>query len=448
MKKALLSTSAIALVAVAAPATAAEWEVRIGGYAEMELAYGTTDIEVDSDFASIVNGDIDFEGLDSDDLADLTSLLGFDPTAEGVTFGGLDLDLTDPDVDGVGLHRDMEATLTASITLDNGLQFGAQAELELETTTTNNTDENEVFIEGAFGEIVLGNEDAAGERMAFVAPDVGIIAANSGTMSEFIRYDLTPGYTGGSFLLTSLNETFQSDATGITYFTPRLAGVQLGVSYFRTPDGGQDESLLNDLNDDDIAHSVSFGANFVQNFGGFDVAVSGFYSFAQAQQAGDEDPEIYGFGVNVGFAGFTVGGSWGEGNDLDVIGDVDGRGWDVGVSYETGPFAVSAAFFRGETSVPEGFVSLGILGSETVLSPVVDGEGTPIADTFVESEEDIGGSVDLPGYDEEINLINISGTYTLAQGVVLVVEGGYADYENDVAEADGFFIGTGVDLSF
>ena len=46
MKKVLLASSALALVgAIASPAAAAEWDVRVGGYMEQFVAYASSDFD-------------------------------------------------------------------------------------------------------------------------------------------------------------------------------------------------------------------------------------------------------------------------------------------------------------------------------------------------------------------------------------------------------------------
>ena len=88
------------------------------------------------------------------------------------------------------------------------------------------------------------------------------------------------------------------------------------------------------------------GANFVESFGEVDVAVAGGYRRAEAADAGgQDDPEQYSAGLNIGFAGFTVGGSFAY-EDSDRV--TDGWGADVGVSYSTGPWSVGVTGFHSE----------------------------------------------------------------------------------------------------
>ena len=102
MKKVLLGTSAIALAgAMAMPANAAEWDVRVGGYYNAMVAYGSTDL----------------------------------PTGNTADF------------DGVDVSTNTEIFFLPSITLDNGIKIGANVQLEGETSG-DTIDESYVYIKG------------------------------------------------------------------------------------------------------------------------------------------------------------------------------------------------------------------------------------------------------------------------------------------------------------
>ncbi|MGF1447620.1 MAG: porin [Pikeienuella sp.] len=393
MKKVLLGTSALALVgAYAAPANAAEWNMRIGGYFEAYAAYADSDVD----------------------------------------------NLVGEEVSGIDQKQDAEIRFRPSITLDNGIKIGADVQLEA-NTSGDTIDESFISIDGSFGRVLLGNENSAGYLMSYAAPDVTFVNANSGSLTAFIPFSDTvgggngtnfPGGTGGGATLNvgddvfrrTLGSTFievngNNDANRFTYFTPRFAGVQFGVSYAR--DGSDDSNAQQDLSDTVTKNIVDFGLNYVQSFGGFDVALAGRYGIAFGD--GDSNPQAYAFGVNLGFAGVTVGGSFAEQNNsrgnfgggTDIE---DGIAYDVGVSYETGPWGVSFTYFHGEN---------------------------------VDDERVVAGA------DEELDQYLLGVNYALAKGVDLLAFGAYVDFQEDVGDAggqgddvDGFVIGTGIKISF
>ncbi len=107
MKKVLLGTTAIAMAgAMALPASAAEWNMRVGGYMEQYVGYADIDIDGVSGGAGSLNG------IDS--------------------------------------KQDAEIWFIPSITLDNGIKFGANIQLE-GNTGGDQIDESFLFIKGSFG---------------------------------------------------------------------------------------------------------------------------------------------------------------------------------------------------------------------------------------------------------------------------------------------------------
>ena len=305
-------------------------------------------------------------------------------------------------------HRsDGEIQFRGSTTLDNGIQVGVRVELEA-FTTGDQIDENYVFLEGGFGRLTLGSDDPAPYIQAVVAPNVGA-PINSGWLSDFIPEPT--GFTTGAF---STTPEISIDDNMLTYFSPRFAGFQLGVSYIPDLQGSDDneaafgngEGNNATAEDDDRAHGFATGLNFTRSFNGIDVsAAGGFQVVGPSDENNDADQTVYAynFGANVGFGGFTFGGSWG-GFDIDDEGANDGYHWDVGLSYETGPWGVSGTFIMGERegdiAIDDEDESLGVAAAVSyVLGPGVKTAFTGYyADYDAEDDNDgdgIGGVLSL-----------------------------------------------------
>ncbi len=257
---------------------------------------------------------------------------------------------------------DGEIQFRGSTTLDNGIQVGVRVELEA-FTNGDQVDENYVFIEGGFGRLTLGSDDPAPYIQAVVAPNVGI-PINSGWLSNFIP--APSGFATGSF---STTPEISVDDNMITYFSPRFAGFQLGLSYI--PEVGGDDAFgdngvpfnagegSNTTNRDNKRdHGFATGLNYTNSFNGIDISVAGGWQYVDSPDDSRTAPNgvnvsdiqevhAYNGGVNVGFGGFTFGGSWG-GFQADSEAANHGYHWDVGVSYETGPWGISGTFIAGE----------------------------------------------------------------------------------------------------
>jgi len=284
-------------------------------------------------------------------------------------FGEVDNDDDNVDRNPTNLFSDGEVWFVGEYTADNGITFGANIQLESFGTTPDHVDENFAFIEGSFGRINVGSENTAAYLMQYSAPEAGA-PINSGWLTSFIppSDDQTAAFRHPS-ISTFLD--YGNDENGISYFTPRFAGFQLGLTYTPTIDGSGDGSnepadtdCSGEGNTCDGSNGFSVGLNFVESFNGFDVAVAGGFRTATeavseanpaaattanpspTSQSATDQLYQYSAGLNLGFGGFTVGGSFAL-EDSDQA--TEGHSWDAGVSYSTGPITVAATYFQSES---------------------------------------------------------------------------------------------------
>lgn len=295
------------------------------------------------------------------------------------------------DYDGFNSASDTEVHFIGSTTLDNGLKFGVNIQLE-GNTSGDQIDESYLFVDGSFGRVEMGSENSAQYKMQYAAPDVGI-GLNSGDQTNWVSYSGVGG-TNGSFR-TGFGSTFvevagANDARGLTYYTPRFAGFQVGATY--RPNTNEDANGPVDRDATNVTDIGSFGINYVQSFGGFDVAVAGGYGFGSGN-GNNDDPSAWSAGLNVGFAGFTLGGSYAQTKDNPGLGDT--TGWDAGVSYGTGPWAVSLAWFHGERSDAGATFNEAKTNTYHLSSSYALGPGIKVAGTLGYMKiDDEGGPID------------------------------------------------------
>ena len=155
MKKQLLTTTA-ALAMVGSAASAQDANLDWGAYFNMDVLYG------------------DVSG----------SLIG-----------------ADEDYDGIQTNLNAEVHFKPSITLDNGMTFGAHIELE-GNTSGDQIDETYMYVESdTLGRIEIGSENSAGYKLMTGAPGVGGLPINSGSQSAFLPVEL------GASTVTSTNAT-------------------------------------------------------------------------------------------------------------------------------------------------------------------------------------------------------------------------------------------------
>lgn len=263
------------------------------------------------------------------------------------TFIFVDYD-EDDDQHDTRIQEEGEVIFSGSTTLDNGITFGVNIQLEARQSG-DQVDETFVYASGAFGRVNFGAEDSAAYLMHHTSP----------TPVPHWAADSANGDVIGHGHSTRPNEI--GDADKITYFTPRFSGFQLGASYVPDADCetgsktgcGPYNALLTDT-DEGTAWSV--GANYVNSFDDVGVNVSLTYQTIQWDEssATDYDTEELAVGGNVSFAGFTVGAGWKNSeNDGGVEGN-DRDHWSLGVKYGQGPWSVGIQYANAEWDIDGG----------------------------------------------------------------------------------------------
>ena len=247
---------------------------------------------------------------------------------------------------GHHINREGEIIFTGKTTLDNGIQFGVQVQLEAEQCG-DQIDESFMWMSGSFGKINLGSENAASYLMGY-----GSVAAShwsAGVNSPGSRFHTTGGNAAG---FNTTNAQLTSDAEKITYFTPRMSGFQLGVSY--TPERAQDIASYagpaGNADAGDQSEVVEIGANWTGKMGGTSVGVSGSWGEASEEVSsvtGDDRQEIT-LGVKVSMNNITVGARFNNDNQGTAGSSTDREAWQVGVRYKSGPWGMGVQIANNE----------------------------------------------------------------------------------------------------
>ena len=218
--RALVSASALALVAASPDAFAAEWETGVSGFYHLGLA--------------VTDGDSQ---------------------------------------DGVGVLRDGEFHITGELTTDNGLTFEAVIEVEAHTSD-DQIDKNYGAVSGAFGSLKFGGDDAAiatyangvigapGSHIGYVdhngltaaADDVAAIAGGENAVG--VHYD-TPNFMGfqaGFSYIPDLGADGAGDVNNPSFsnddywsvagaYEGEFSGVAIGVSAGYADENGPDNDV-------------------------------------------------------------------------------------------------------------------------------------------------------------------------------------------------------------
>lgn len=329
----------------------------LAGSAAIALALGAGAANAQAKFDVKVGGDAYFEG------------------------GYVDQDL-DSGLRSTEFRNRMRINIIPTAKADNGLEYGARMRIRANNNQgspsataangrTTDADRAYIFAQGSFGQVRLGTQNTFNDETYVTAPQDYLPLAIYDGVTAFLgpNTDISGGFSslnGGSMLVQSLVP--DGNASKIVYFSPRFAGLQVGASY--TP--------RNDSSNTDVSRSkpvgtvagqfattftdmVEVGANYSNTFGGVALKASAGYFWGQAVDdvtvggvaSNYKDLNAWQVGAQVGYAGFSIGGSYvdyGKSGQNERIGyfTEDSRNWVVGVQYTTGPIVVGANYKNGK----------------------------------------------------------------------------------------------------
>jgi predicted porin len=253
-----------------------------------------------------------------------------------------------------------EICFTGETKLDNGITVGVNVQLEGQLAA-DYLDEQYMYVTSEqYGQLLLGSENNAGYLLHVSAPDGGISVDSGDVINNtfYINTAITDLFdTPAGTTNLRLND---NDSQKVTYISPRVFGFQAGVSYIPKfqPGGGDGNSpdYNNGGGSNGQHNGWAGGLNYKQSFGDFNVQASGGLLWADQTSALDTDGnlnDLFGWnvGLQVGFAGFTVGGAYlsATSGDQGVGVSAKGESYSVGASYETGPYIVGVSWIQGWT---------------------------------------------------------------------------------------------------
>jgi hypothetical protein len=285
---------------------------------------------------------------------------------------------------GLAFTQEGEIHFIGQTKLDNGTSVGLTVELEAwnpsSATANAQIDEAFIFAFGDWGRTELGSRDAASYRMYYGTPSAligwGAIQHNHNWANASV---IANNKAYGRTMATTNTPQWQ-DVNRINYFTPRFQGLQIGVGYapklnaaagaFGASGPGNPAGVcgynnatnINNCPSSDYAWQDAFdvGANYLNKFGDFTVALYGAFAYAtfvpgyspfataasMTTGANLTNWKQWVAGAQFGFAGFTVGGAIGYDNNGAGANyftgvDNDTRFYTAGIMYETGPWQMS-----------------------------------------------------------------------------------------------------------
>jgi outer membrane protein OmpU len=321
--------------------------------------------------------------------------IGFSSQDDGVNDAGAD-------VRSHAIMVDSEINFAGATTLDNGIEVGFRAELEIaDAGTTDYIDEHFVYFENmdVWGRVEMGDRDGAEAKTMVFGP---LVNGNTITGLSAFNWRSTPGaanLAGGPLVLGGL--VFLADSTKITYYTPKFSGLQLGVSYTPQPGAENAKALAGEADLNALGEGKAVGANWTGSLGDASVRASAGWSSADAESALSNDRTQWSTGINISMSGWQFGGGYVKdetGGGLVSVGNIqrDDVHYRLGLVYSSGPYTSGLEYAVNEEDTATGEDSVkvwSIQGKKSLGAGVSVGGGVrqwswEDADSVAASEHD------------------------------------------------------------
>ena len=272
---------------------------------------------------------------------------------------------------GFDQQTDGEIHFVGSVTLDNGIKIRTNVQLEANSggvdSGGDDIDEHWMRISGSFGELRMGSMDDA--AMAMTTGYLGTWGTAAGVLPAF---DITDWVTNPGTVATSTVARVDSTSDGenIAYFTPRMAGFQIGASFI--PSTNEDNNDEREPNANGDTDGYSIGVNYVTKFEGASIAAAFGYGTNKESTAGVSDPEVYGMAISVSSGPFKVNASYVDKDDqTNAAGVTQSAGqetFELGAKYTMGANAFSVGYQAAEAKASTGAAEDGDEHTAIVLS--------------------------------------------------------------------------------
>ena len=303
----------------------------------------------------------------------------------------------------IGQFSNTEIYFTGSTTLDNGLKVAVRHEYEADGAATQNADKNWLSISSdAMGTVTIGSTNHYGDGAQVRVPNAGNF--DWGDTDAWSGQTTAAGTAVAAFAPSSMDITdMGGDSVKLKYESPSFSGVSVGASYTAAEVGSAHDARRVAGTAQD---GYTFGIAYSGDMGG--TAVSADVTHANFNTAW----EVTHVGLNVGMAGFTVGGGYSDYSDTRTgTSSNDGKAWELGVSYATGPYTVSAGYMNADN---KGTTATAGSNEDTKwnVSATYDmGAGVALTGTYYNSEADAEGTA--------------ATTKTSVSGVIAGIEVGF-----------------------
>jgi hypothetical protein len=266
----------------------------------------------------------------------------------------------------VRLAQEGEIWFNGLTKLDNGTSIGFRVELEAYTQQNNGTtagdqmDEYYLIAFGDWGRAEVGATNGPMDKMVYGSPSAlpgfGFVSSN---------FNFYNAGTNNAFSTAIQGDRNIGDVNKLIYYSPRFAGIQIGVSYApefqpglngnacgATGGFGGQYGTCNKNDRGQYKNAIDAGINYLAKFNSLDVALYGGFMTASPENdlnlAGADVQRRWWHwlvGAQFTYQGFSIGGYWGRDNN-GLVGHNATRIYSAAFTYTTGPWQIGAGWRR------------------------------------------------------------------------------------------------------
>ena len=299
------------------------------------------------------------------------------------------------DLNTVGMLNDVRVSAEGKTVLDNGISIRSYVRVFAVGRENVDVDEAYVDIGTTLGRLRVGEK--AGINASVIGDPIPEALL---TVDDVLVGDALRARNGIVMRDAFTFKRFTGNALGVSYQSPELAGVKVGVAYHPNPTPGVIGTFDRATGPHD---AVEFTAGYDGDWSGGTYRLAGGY-FHQGSRSGVTSASVFNDGLHAWnmSAGGTYGG-WEVGAaymQVDQDNGVREYDWTVGALYGIGPFKISADYrqARQRTFTPgQGTLSAGVISAR-----------------------------------DQVNQMLLQGAYKLGPGISVGVGGFYAQ-QRDVA---------------
>ncbi|MGB1118142.1 MAG: porin [Parvibaculales bacterium] len=324
----------------------------------------------------------------------------------------VDADSDTDNLEDEGIVQNAEIHFKGKAILDGGTEIGLNIQLEAETSS-DQIDEHYVYAKGDWGKLIVGAENGVAHLGEVTAPGfVAGLKMHDNSLTDAViekAYDVALGANAiEDANMSTKIEHISSDANKVSYFTPRLNGLQLGVSFApnnEDADGGESNfEVIEAGTQEDI---IEFSVNYKMRMMNGTRVKLGYTQVEGSTVGGGADPESYGYGVQIAYDNYVFGANQTTYENLRAIPADSEVDEEYAGSIEIETTNIAAAYKIGATKFGIGFTdSEEILeaGGKVDYEELMIGGSTKLAD---------GVSVGYYYQDTEASLNNTSADVSL-----------------------------------